>query len=234
MRKQARRDRCTRARHSLWPIAIGLLLLCGPGRVSSAQTAISDAVYQTIRQRMALDQENFFLYLDQDAGQNHGFASGRFSGSPANLASIHVDTGCVDDANAASGCSTDPTALDRTRGTVLRISFGPQTPGNFAGVNIEEPEHWGALQTGVGYDLQWATAIVVDVRSPGNATVRFAVGGCETAPSSRPTWYVVRRTASLEFRSVAAKILRGRIKTVRSAAGLLAVTSRLNVAMPLA
>src|SRR5260370_24388106 len=97
-----------------------------------------------------------------------------------NVGTLHSDTGCIDDANATNGCSTDPTVLDRSRGTVLRISFDPQTSGNFAGANIEEPENWGVLQTGTGYDLRGATSVTFDVRSPNGAVVQFGVGRCVT------------------------------------------------------
>ncbi len=60
---------------------------------------------------------------------------------------------------------------------------------NYAGVNIEEPEDWGQLQTGNGYDLRGANSVIFDVRSPNSATVQFGVGGCTTPYMSIPaTW----------------------------------------------
>src|SRR5262249_39835013 len=64
---------------------------------------------------------------------------------------------------------------------------GPQSPGSFAGVNIEEPERWGELQTGAGYDLRGATDLILDARSPGGAMVQFGVGGCTTPYTAVPT-----------------------------------------------
>src|ERR1017187_2021700 len=100
---------------------------------------ISGPAYDLLSQRTAANQSNFYVYLDQDSGLNHGFPSGFFATS-GNLSTIHIDSGCIDDATSATGCSTDPNALDRTRATVLSISFDPQTGNNFAAVNIEEPE----------------------------------------------------------------------------------------------
>lgn len=141
-------------------------------------------------QRVIANQGNFPVYLDQDSGFNHGFPSGFFASNPANLGTIHIDTGCIDNITAANGCSIDPNTLDRVRGTVMRVSFDPQSLGNFAGVNIEEPENWGVLQTGTGYDLRGPSSVVFDARSPNGAMVQFGVGGCNT-PFTQPipsTW----------------------------------------------
>jgi len=148
-------------------------------------------IYKTrnqLNQRVAANQISFYIYLDQDSGFHHGFPSG-FFGSPGNLGTIHIDTGCIDDPNVANGCSTNPDILDRVHGTVMRIAFDPQTPGKFVGVNIEEPENWGVLQTGRGYDLRGVTKVIFDVRSPDGATIQVGVGGCNTAFLTIPaTW----------------------------------------------
>jgi len=156
---------------------------------ADAQTAtISTSAYQLISQRAVANQTGFYVYFDQDSGFNHAFPSGFFASS-GNLGTIHIDTGCVDDPTEANGCSTNPNVLDRVRGTVMRVSFDPQTQGNFAGVNIEEPENWGVLQTGSGYDLRGANNVVFDVRSPDSASVQFGVGGCTTSFMTFPsTW----------------------------------------------
>jgi len=123
------------------------------------------------------------VYKDADSGFNHGFPSGWFASPISNLNTIYLDAGCVDDpSDTTMGCypSTDTSALDTVRGTVLRFSFGAQAPGDYAGVNIEEPENWGVLQTGTGYNLQGATSITFDVRSPDGAQVSFGVGECTT------------------------------------------------------
>lgn len=71
----------------------------------------------------------------------------------------------------------------------MQVTFDPQPPGSFAGVNIEEPENWGVLRTGRRYDLRGAANVIVDVRSPDGATVQFGVGGCTTDFFTvPPTW----------------------------------------------
>src|SRR5260370_2263735 len=150
------------------------------GALAQSQTTVSTHAYNVLNSRAQASQQSFYIYLDQDSGFNHGFPSGFFASNTANLGTIHIDTGCIDDANATNGCSIDPTVLDRTHGTVLRISFDAQTAGNFAGVNIEEPENWGVLRTGTGYDLRGATSVTFDARSPNGAAVQFGVGLCVT------------------------------------------------------
>ena len=168
--------------------SLGLWFL--PDAVQPQSGTISDPAYQLLSQRVVANQTSFYVYLDQDSGFNHGFPSGFFASSKDNLMkTIHIDTGCIDDPHAANGCSTNPDALDRVHGTVMRISFAPQTPKNFAGVNIEEPENWGGLQTGTGYDLRGAHTVIFDVRSPDGATIQFGVGGCNTSFHTIPsTW----------------------------------------------
>jgi hypothetical protein len=153
------------------------LLNVPPGR---SQTNISSLAYNLLNSRTSANRQGFYVYLDQDSGFNHGFPSGFFASNTANLGTIHIDTGCIFDATATNGCATNANALDRSRGTVMRISFDPQTPGNFAGVNIEEPENWGVLQTGNGYDLRGANSVTFDAWSPNGAMVQFGAGQCVT------------------------------------------------------
>jgi hypothetical protein len=163
--------------------AKGNAIALGPVPASSQSQSgpISGPAYQLIDARVAANQAGLYVYLDQDSGFNHGFPSGFFASNAGNLGTIHIDTGCVFDATAANGCSADSSVLDRSHGTVLRISFDSQTSGNFAGVNIEEPENWGVLQTGSGYDLRGASSVTFDAWSPNNAMVQFGVGRCVTS-----------------------------------------------------
>lgn len=136
---------------------------------------LSNPAYSLLAERMTANQTRFYVYQDADSGFNHGFLSGLFG----RVEKLQIEAACVDDPTSVDGCSTDPNGLDRERGTVLRISFAPLAPGQFAGVNIEEPEQWGVRRTGRGYDLHGATQVVFDVRSPtpGGITVQFGVGG---------------------------------------------------------
>lgn len=172
---------------------LGMMLSVFAVAVAQCQTDISVGGFNLLNTRTAANQQIFYVYLDQDSGFNHGFPSGFFASNPANLGTIHIDTGCIDDPNAPNGCSTDPNGLDRSHVTVMRFSFDAQTSGNFAGVNIEEPENWGVLHTGTGYDLRGANSVSLDIRSPNGAMVQFGVGGC-TAPYTVPigsTWTTI-------------------------------------------
>ncbi len=148
-----------------------------PGKIERqifAIADISDPAYSLFTQRVAANRLNFHVYRASDSGLNHGVPSGFFG----EINKIHLDAACIDDPNSPTGCSTDPNRLDRERGTVLSISFDSLAPGTFAGVNIEEPENYGANPRGKGYDLRGAAQIVFDVRSPSGIKVRFGVGGC--------------------------------------------------------
>jgi fibronectin type III domain protein len=153
------------------------------GGTSANSNQVSARPSGELQARVAANQQAFYVYKDADSGFNHGFASGWFANPISNLSTISLDAGCVDDpADTTTGCypSTDTSALDTLRGTVLRLTFAAQAPGDWAGVNIEEPEHWGVLQTGYGYDLSGAQNVVFDVRSPDMGTVQFGVGECVT------------------------------------------------------
>lgn len=144
-----------------------------------------------INERTADNSEAFFVYQDADSGFNHGFPSGLFGTVPK----IHLDAACLDDPGAPGGCSSDASLLDQVRGNVLRITFDPLTIFEFAGVNFEEPEHWGVNQNGVGYDLTGSTEMVFAVRSPDGARVQFGVGGCVTSFMSLSQSWTVKRIA---------------------------------------
>ncbi len=170
-------------------VVAGVLIFIGfmTGLTGQAGT-ISEPAYQFISQQVIANRARFYVYGDQDSGMNHGFPSGFFA-SPGNQGTIHIDSGCVDDLMSFDGCSIDPGDIDISRGTVMRISFDPQTVGNFAGINIEEPENWSTLQQGNGYDLRGAGSVIFDVRSPSNGTVQFGIGGCNTSFMTIPeTW----------------------------------------------
>ncbi|MGC2695138.1 MAG: hypothetical protein WA738_05040, partial [Candidatus Angelobacter sp.] len=112
-------------------------------QAASSSSSISSGVYSVLSARATSNQNSFFVYRDQDDGLNHGFPSGFFGA----FDHITLDAGCIDDPASTNGCSSDTTKLDRTHGTVLRITIAPLSPQTFAGVNIEEPENWGVLQT---------------------------------------------------------------------------------------
>ena len=159
---------CSRSRIAARSIGALFVAVC----FADGQNANVTAAYQELTSRVFANPASFYVYQDQDSGLNHGFPSGWFGYSSIqnNLANyISLDTGCVDDPTQANGCAVDPTKLDLTRGTVLRITFAPLDPPLFAGVNIEEPENWGVLQFGNAYDLTGATTLVFDARSPDSA-----------------------------------------------------------------
>lgn len=139
---------------------------------------MSDSGLSLLNDLVQANRSNFWIYLNSDSGYNKGFPSGFFANPTAALSKIHLNTACVYDPQAADGCSTNPAQLDKSRGTVMRITFDPLNQGEFAGINIEEPENWGVLQTGIGYDLRGATRVCFDALSTSqNFRVRFGVGG---------------------------------------------------------
>ncbi|HEV2992435.1 MAG TPA: choice-of-anchor D domain-containing protein [Candidatus Angelobacter sp.] len=155
------------------------VLLTGVG--VSACVNISDCAYNELSLRATDNQRSFFVYKDGDSGFNHGFPSGLF-GSGVDLTQVTIDAACIDDPVSPSGCSTDTTRLDGSRGTVFRVTFPPLSSQQFVGLNFQEPKAFGKVN-GNAYDLTPATAVQFDVRSPSPGTkVRFSVGGCVTNP----------------------------------------------------
>ena len=182
-------------------LVIGLIIiLVAPAAPARGTVVDVNAAYSVLTGRTEASRQAFYVYLDGDSGFNHGFPSGLFADSPGTRNKIHLDSTCLDDSASPTGCSSDPNRLDRQRVNVLRIQFDALTSGQFAGVNVEEPEHWGADPRGVGYDLRGSSRLVFDVRSPDGARVQFGVGGCVTpfiAISS--TWQTMAiRLASLQ------------------------------------
>ena len=141
---------------------------------------VSDCAYQLLNQRTVANQSSFYVYQDADSGFNHGFASGLFGSTDVNLRSVVIESACVDAPTSPTGCSSDPTALDQTRGTVFRITLPSLAPSDYVGLNFQDPESYVPGDGSNGYNLSPATAVQFDVRSPGGAMVQFGVGGCVT------------------------------------------------------
>src|SRR5436305_2768057 len=179
---------------------IGLTILAIFAVPAWAAVVDVDAAYSVLTGRTEANRQAFYVYLDGDSGFNHGFPSGFFADSLGTLQKIHLDSACLDDSSSSTGCSPDPNRLDRQRVNVLRIAFDPLSSRQFAGVNVEEPEHWGAEPRGVGYDLRGSSRLVFDVRSPDGARVQFGVGGCVTPFTAlSSTWRSMAiRLASLQ------------------------------------
>lgn len=156
---------------------IGWVLLCAIGSLG-LRSQVSLPAYELLNERVVANRRAFYVYKDADSGFNHGFASG-FYGTTSRIA---VDSACLDDPGSIGGCSSDPSRLDTNRGTVLRVTFAPIPVGQWAGVNIEEPENWGVRPTGRGYDLRGAKKVVFDVRTPtpDGVRVQFGVNGWTT------------------------------------------------------
>ena len=142
-------------------------------------TSVADCGLRSLNQLAAENQNRFDVYKDADAGLNHGFSSGLFGNYPSNLNNAKLDSACVDDPLAPTGCTTDTTTLDAARGTVFRIVFPPLHIFEFMGLNFQDPQNYDPSTTqGNGYDLRPATTVQFDVRSPEGITAQFGVGGC--------------------------------------------------------
>ncbi len=152
-------------------ILCGLIFLVAP---ANPAPGTMEAAYELLHEQVTANRRNFFVYRDADSGLNHGVPSGLFG----SIDKLRLDTGCIDDPTAVSGCSVDSDRLDRLHGTLLSISFDPLSPGQLAGVHIEEPGNLGVSRTGRGYDLRGANRVVFEVRSPTGMGVQFGVEGC--------------------------------------------------------
>jgi Bacterial Ig domain len=156
-------------------IFMGLLLVA---LGASAADTISAPAYSLVNTRASQNQTQFFVYQDVDSPFNHGFPSGLFGSSATAMGKLHTNPQCVYSVLAVGGCATASTAIDQVRGTVFQLSFDPLASGEFVGMNFEEPENWGVIQTGNGRDLTGATQLVFDAISPsGGIQVQFSVNG---------------------------------------------------------
>jgi hypothetical protein len=186
-----------RASHATLIMNVALLILSTATAIEAQSGPSVTSAYQELGRRVVANSNSFYVYLDEDSGLNHGFPSGSFTGYGASP--VTIDPGCIDDPlDTNIGCypASDTTALDQTHGTVFRITFPPETGNQFTGLNIEEPQNWGALyaagKCGVTttcnpYDLTGATNVEFDIRSPGGITLQLGVGnvpngGCATVP----------------------------------------------------
>ncbi len=178
-------------------LAVGVLCVLFPSfpRSSPAQassTPLSDAAFPLLLDRTQTNRQAFYVYRDADSGFNHGFPSGFFG----TTSKIHIDTAAINDTNSVSGVSTNLNVLDRRHGNVLQVVFNSFSPGQFAGVNFEEPQGGGSAQIGLGYDLRGASNIVFDVRNPTGNPIRFFF----SVAGSQPLW--IELPSSTDFETV--------------------------------
>ncbi len=162
---------------------VSCVLLLGfswPAPTQASDSPISDAAFPLLLERTQTNRQAFYVYRDADSGFNHGFPSGVFGTSTK----IHINTAAIDGTNSPSGTSTNVSVLDRRRGNVLQVVFDSFSPGQFAGVNFEEPQGGGSGQIGLGYDLRGASNIVFDVRNPTGNPIRFFF----SVAGSQPLW----------------------------------------------
>ena len=152
------------------------------GAYINADAAINaNAAYDLLTQRTTAVRNAFYIYQDVDSSLNHGFLSG-LSGDTQ---SINLNLACINDTFFALGCSADTNALDRQRGTVLKILFGAQVINpdvglkGWAAASFVEPINWFTSQSGKGYDLRGVQELVFDVRSPSlnNFNFKFGMAG---------------------------------------------------------
>ena len=108
--------------------------LSGIGLGSCAK--VSDCAYQELNARAMANQNAFYVYRDADSGFNHGFPSGLFGN--IDLSTIAINPACIDtpDPASPSGCSTDSSRFDGTRGTVFGVTFPAMSEEQFAGLNF--------------------------------------------------------------------------------------------------
>ncbi|MCO6459339.1 MAG: hypothetical protein J5I93_28855 [Pirellulaceae bacterium] len=147
----------------------------------TGSSTVSGLAYELLQQQVDAVGQDFFAYRDADSALNHGTPSGIFPAEDREL--IRLDATCVSSTTSATGCSEDPLAVDRQRGTVMQVEFLPLGAGQFAGLAIEEPAGFLDHGQGNGYDLTGATHLVFEARSPtpGGVRVQFAVAGRTTA-----------------------------------------------------
>lgn len=134
--------------------------------------------YSLLHERVGFVR-NFYVYKDAANlhGQPSGFIAGDSNGDRPDLRSaVEVNTACLSESSSATGCSSNPNALDRLRGTVMQVTAPPLVhAGEFAGISFVE-----GLDAGQGYDLSDTTHVLLDVRSPTTTKVQFTIGSKNT------------------------------------------------------
>ncbi|MCK6685853.1 MAG: hypothetical protein L6R30_25940 [Thermoanaerobaculia bacterium] len=163
-------------------VTAAMLLISGWSTCLGAEGSVSAEIltpaYELLNERVEETSGRFHVYRDAASGSNHGYPSGFFGSSPAVLSKLHINAACVFDAGAQAGCATDPRTYDRTRGTVLRITFDPLDEGEFLGLHVTEPENFTTTAAGFGYDLRGSQEVLFDAMSPaGGIAVEISVGG---------------------------------------------------------
>jgi uncharacterized repeat protein (TIGR01451 family) len=174
------------------PQSISLMGSVTSTGTTSACSTLSDCVFQEIDQRITANQNSFYVYQDQDSALNHGYPNGLFGS--IDLTQVVLDGGCVDDFTTVTGCSSDASRLDATRGTVFRFSYPAMTVNDYVGVNFQDPASYGPSTVTPSYNVTPATAIQFDARSPNGAQVLFGVGGCVTPPPANAKAYTLTTT----------------------------------------
>jgi hypothetical protein len=149
------------------------------GVFAQAQS-VSEGLDSLLASTLTDIRSNYYLYERFDSGFNHGFLSGLFANPPSLITSSAIQSSCILDVNAVSGCNSDPKALDKT-GTWLRLSIPPLTSSQYFGLNIEEPEKYGVLRTGYGLDLSGVTTVsFLAASGSSSCQVSIAVRGSQS------------------------------------------------------
>jgi hypothetical protein len=177
-------------------ILSSILLIVTFGVSPTLAGTVSSNAYTLIDQRTNAIGKSFLVYFDQDSGFNHGFASG-FMGS---IFPQGVNAGCIDAPSAPGGCATDVTSLDRTRGTVLQVQYPTLGATDWSGLGFVEPENYLLSQSGTGWNVSGATAILFDARAPQTIRVQFGVGGGGSVATS--TTGLVQLTGGAPYKTI--------------------------------
>jgi len=162
------------------------------GTGSGSCTTLGDCAFQLLNQTASENQTRFHVFKDADSGINHGFPALFFS-KGFDPDRVKLDPACIDDLISATGCTTDLSRFDVTRGNVFRITFPPLGLSEFAGLIFQEPQDFEPQKSpGIGYDLRPTTTVQFDVRSPDGILAQFGVGNCVSDfIKLTPSWQTV-------------------------------------------
>src|ERR1041384_5085100 len=112
------------------PRSMGQRLQLFPRREAAVPPCgtISDCAYEVINQRIAVNRNKFFVFQDANSPLNHGYSA--LFGN-IDLQPVLLDANCVYDSTSNTGCATNTSALDTTRGTVFRFSYPALSGSSF-------------------------------------------------------------------------------------------------------